>query len=833
MKDNWPRTDDGSYHIGDLICPEFEEVLDSKDRAQLLNLATELDSRWKSHFHQVDCIPVKNSSGKQIATTLSSFLIKLQTYTWLPCEQSEHLLKPEKLYLKTNDVFSVLDRFGHYFEGKLSDEKFIDAIKLRNYVSLETIFENLSEWCRDDTFSTSLNHMINVYHFIKNRFHEVDPAELKIPLVFVPSELEHLEPDKKCRGKFHERGEVCLYDFSCVFLKRGELLQKKRVLLFRFYPKDILEFFRQDLKIDESPTIRDYISLACAVADNTKLPDVEAYEDLMEVFSAIGLKCISSEYKDPFKELVSTCENLWDCYEELHKYIDCGNANFVYENVKEGKLLPTNRDKFVSVKEMPLLPDDKNLLEIYEREERVHFIDLKFTTVNLEKNTTSIRFKGRRNNNLKQKEKKHGIMAFFVACKIKAISGVVGEVEVIPENNVEGCEQWHKSLSALLPYIQRYIYAKNKDIYDTLIDQNISKKLRNLKFFTANNIETIHRIKERNDVNVRMRKNCCIEKTEESIFFYISKQSMNETDDILAEAVKIFCMDNESNAEGLLDLLTSISYVMHSPDQIEKRLRRKTIGELPQGEEVWKLMEIVKPQRSREIPQTQTSEKTIRSEPNELKSWPPRAQESLGSFPPRNRKENDNALLSEWIEPAPPESFAAAALNTENQSAPAHQVPGESRGPIVIEKETSKELGAFENVPAGKKELPKDASKKSHRTQTVVKKEQSESMKDEAGSESSTFHRRVDIGSSATKEESNASVVPPPPQVTDAEDSTLRSTRVATGHRPNSLPSGTGNMDLIHGKTVFTPESQKQPLPYIKELVPFENISKEVGIFLY
>ena len=106
-------------------------------------------------------------------------------------------------------------------------------------------------------------------------------------------------------------------------------------------------------------------------------------------------------------------KNLWDGYEELHKYIDCGNANFVYENVKEEKLLPTNRDKFVSVKEMPLLPDDKNLLEIYEREERVHFIDLKFTTVNLEKNTTSIRFKGRRNNNLKQKEKKtwnHGFL---------------------------------------------------------------------------------------------------------------------------------------------------------------------------------------------------------------------------------------------------------------------------------------------------------------------------------------------------------------------------------------------------------------------------------------
>ena len=785
MKDHWPRTDDGSYHIDDLVCPEFEEVLDSRDRTQLLNLARELDRRWKSNFHQIDCIPVRNGDGNQLTTTLSSFLIKLQTDTWLPCENSEQLFQPEALYLKTGDVSSVLDTFGHYFAGEVSEEKFINAIKLRTSVSLETVFEKLGEWCRDDVFCTSLDHMTNVYQFIKDRFHAVDRAELKAPLVFVPSK-RHIKPDEKCRGKFYEQGKVCLYDFSGVISKHGELLQNKRILLSEFYPTDILEFFERDLEIDDSPPLCDYISMACALAENTKLPDGAAYDDLMKAFSKIGWKCISNEHKDNFKALVNTCEDFWDGYKELQEYIDKTNANFTYENVKDEEVLPTNRDKFVSVEEKPLLPDDQNLQNIYEREEAVHFIDLRFMKASMEKKATSIRRKGR-GNHFKPKEEEYGVLAFFAVCKVKAISNVVLDEEVFPEVSVPGCEQWHNTLSVLLQYIQRYLYAKRKDIYDKLINENISEKLRNLKFFTAKSIETVHRIKDRKDVNVKIRKNCCIENVDGSIYLYIANGSVNEADDILTEVVKIFGVDNEGNAEELLDLLTSISNIESSPDRIEKTLKRKNIGKLPQSEEAWKLKE---PKLLREISQTQTSKKTSLSDPNEVKIWPPPEQESL-RFPPCNRTEKGNALPPEWIEPASPES----------------------------PRDTTK-LQATET---------KSLNEKSHKTQTAVKKDQGESTMDEASNKSLTSHGNVDIGPNAAKEESKSSLEPPP-KVTDAEDNTPRDTRLAKDHQHNSVPNKTGDMNVSHGNIVFTLENQKQAVLYEEHLVPFGSISKEVEV---
>ena len=834
MNSNWPRTEDRLYLIDDLVCPEFEEILDTRDHTQLLHLARVLDIKWKSHFHQLRRIPVRDSQNKEITTTISSFLVKLQTTAWLPGDvghNSPQLCKPEDLYLKTPAVYAILDDFGHYFSENLTDSAFVADIRLRSSVNLETVFEKLGEWSRDVEFCTSVNHMINIYDVIKKRFEEVDPAELKIPLIFVPSEIR--EPDTKGQGKFYERGNVCLYDFSGVILTRDNLLHNKRILLFKYYPKDTLNFFSRDLEIDMTPPIRDYMSIACALADETRLPDDRAYNDLMEIFSTIGSKCISKECDQSFQEFSSTCFDLRNGYGQMKNYVDIENASFVYENLKEEKIFPTKRETFVSIKDKPLLSDDHDYQKIYEKEENVHFIDISVLKALL--GGKQIPLKSRHND---EYQKHVGILVFFLVCKVDLISNVSCDPEVSPTNAVEGSAKWQKNFSELIQYVQRFIYVKNKDKYDLLVNDKISEKLRKLTFFTSSCIETIYRMKEREDVNVIMKKNCCLEYVGENIYFYISKDSLDETDDILDEFVKIFYAEKESNAEVLRDLLCLILPILNSKVKIENKLEKRGIPKLPKLEEVWQLQEISTPVLSKQPSQIEALGKSSSSESSGITYWPPSAQESLRSFPPKNQMAESNPLSSEWIQPAPPEPLAASGPVSYRVDDQKWRSPGECKKSVLFKRENSAvENGTHGSIPAPKKNSEvlkaqttdsKYMNEKSYESKNTATEERYEKEKDEPSAESSVFPRKVSSDSSTTKEVYEE----PQRQVQRLATEQVKipgdasSSAERTGGVPLNIPEATV---MNHGSIAFTPESQIQTLQCVKEEIPPDSICEKVS----
>ena len=655
IKPNWPSTVEDTYEISDLVCPELEQVLESKDHQQLLILAKLLDQNWMSLFVRNQSVPVRDAKGLEIATTASSFLIKLKTKAWLPGEidEREALFKPGDLYLKTPEVESLLASFCPYFPEDLNDITFVNAIGIRNTVALDTIFKKLSEWSEDDTFATTLKHVTNVYNYIKVHFKDVDAADLSKPIIFVP--------EKPCRavtlsrGKFLPKGEVCLYDYSKVMSKRSSLLTTKRQLLFQYYPKEVLEFFEKDMNIDKTPTLRDYINIAIAIAEDTRLPDYEAYTDLMAVFSEIGIKCVSSDHEDYFQDIVQSHDSTWDRFGAMKDLFDAINANFVYENLKEEKIIPTEDHCFSSPKEKPLLVDDPKLAKIFERERSVHFVDTEGITAKMEAKAE----KGDKESRTKVKEGRRrgaGILAFMALCKIDTVSKVFVPPLVSPENSRNGCPYWHKAFTRLLPYAQRFLRTNDQAKYKSLLQESFPERLKNLSFYTANSITAVHTLRGIDKVSVQVSRKCAVELTEKRIHFYIGRDAVRDKEDVISEFVALFKWENKDLADRCIDLLVLLESTIRGdgkPEAIEQCLKRKNIPELPENEPVWALKESEELKVVEKKQESSASEREANSS-GAMTCWPPRApEEGVNSLAKPPQSHGGHAAQTQWP-PFPP-----------------------------------------------------------------------------------------------------------------------------------------------------------------------------------
>ena len=659
QNEKWPRTKDGCYYIDDLVVPEFNQILDSNDPQQLLTLALQLDKRWKSNFTNLSKVAVRNVNGDEIASTSSSLLVRLANSAWLPGRSSksqEKLHVPKDLYLSYQEIMAVLSDYGSYFIGQLHEPVFVDAIGIQRFVQIETVFQKIGEWSRDDTFRTSQDHMINVYHYIKDRMAMVDPAEFDNPVIFVPM---HPVQDSReiTKGRFCTKGEVCLYDFSRVFARYPDLLPNKRHLLFQYYPRDILDFFQKDMKVDETPTLRDYINMVCAVADEIKLPDPEGIQNLLALFAALGKKCIQFQLEDNVSDVVNShSEANEQEFEELRSLLDPTNSSFVMENIKDEKIFPTKSDRFVSLEETPFLPDDLKQMSIFESCQNVHFLHLPDVQIVSKKRESGVEERKRK------KQLKVGIHSFLALCNIQSISKVVCSPEVIPENSVDGCYKWHKELSRLLPYVQRYLLSSHSDVYHSLVNEDcLPGKLRESKFITANTITAVHRLRGRDDVHVKTNKKCAIEVAEQRVYFYFGRDYLKERDDVFIEFSGLFARGDKKIEDSLSEILSSISLRLkdkHSASNINNWLERKKIGDLPNGEALWVLPDAIEkvappPPKPVLVPEPAADSS------GGMTCWPPRAPENYKDETREQKKFDqppppDNQ--SQWPMPAPPEN---------------------------------------------------------------------------------------------------------------------------------------------------------------------------------
>ena len=83
----WPRTEDDTYVISDLVCPEFDSLMKSGDGQQIQTFVLSLDKNWDIYFKgchlaKPACV-INNTKGEAIgASTYSSIFLKVG---WILC----------------------------------------------------------------------------------------------------------------------------------------------------------------------------------------------------------------------------------------------------------------------------------------------------------------------------------------------------------------------------------------------------------------------------------------------------------------------------------------------------------------------------------------------------------------------------------------------------------------------------------------------------------------------------------------------------------------------------------------------------------------------------
>ena len=651
--------------------------MNSGDHIQLLKLAQEIDRQWDSHFSQFnltkDSIPVKNKKGDIIKTTLSSVLISMKTHAWLPgnLNGEARLYVPRDLFLNLKEIHLLLSRFCSYFFGTLKNAELIDILGIKKKVEVQALLQEIQKWSTSQNFQTSLNHMRNVYDFLqKSQFslemlEGTDKCIVFLPRIESRTDLDAMVNEAELEGVFLSKDKVCWNDPTYSFVKYHHLVADSRPIIKNHY--EVLErFFVDILKVDQTPNAREYIGLACAIADTIHLPDAKAVKKLLSVFSILGEKCLVQSERERFGSALRIKEPS-AIYDQLHEALEPVMSKFVHSNVTGEMavpLFPTVSDKFVSVEERPLLVDNKELQNIYGKSDQVHFIQLlKLQSFFLGEETS------RKRSEWKEQSALLGVLLFCKVCGIQKLSSCVNPPEITPEGTEKGCLVWNNFFSSILPYIQRYMYHKDSDIYEELLKDKLPDALENIEFCLVHRLDAVYTMKGNSNVRIPVVKKCAIERLESKIYFYILSSCVDEREDIIAEFVRIFANSNVKLAEQLEMLVLSMF-------SLREREREKLIrvDQLPSDEKQWKIPE-PKLQRMRSVKAAEKQEEATGTAKDDgearVTSWPPKSKTNqILDGKPQARTGDTDKPVTMWPPPAPPEPPVKVSIPlNENQGA--------------------------------------------------------------------------------------------------------------------------------------------------------------------
>eukprot|EP00794_Sanderia_malayensis_P009472 gene9472-10460_t len=344
-------------------------------------------------------------------------------------------------------------------------------------------------------------------------------------------------------------------------------------------------------------------------------------------------------------------------YAQVKDCLDETMTNFVLSNVKGECVFPTLKGRFVKVTDKPLIADAEQEREIFSESEAVYFMDV-HSQIRDWFSGKPLRITRDIGDGRALRQLIRGVLAFFCVCNIDLLSSVVCPLDIIPENSEIGCYQWEKEFSTSLPYIQRYLYFKEKDLYDALVKEDIKGQLKGMNIFIVNSLTALYRIKNHDDVTVKKTKKVAFEQTSSEnvakTYFYICRDFLNEKDDIVAEFLKIFTKSNTELDNKILDLLL----VLSPKDAAKKEsfLKGRKIENLPKNEAAWHVPHTTKPPEVKRLPSVPTADQPERD--GSLTCWPPPKPLADGTMDnQRNRNAPKPNELSQWVVPAPPESM--------------------------------------------------------------------------------------------------------------------------------------------------------------------------------
>ena len=696
----WQTTPDGYYIVDDWICEEFEEFLgkidvsDAKQRvrpAESKILAQCIDEHWDSKYaKRADgSVHVKDTNGHVLTETRSSFYLNLVSRPWMAARtEGIDLFLPRDLFMQSPLVYQLLEDHVNYIAADLKNSAFISTLRIRESVGVDGMINEMKQWSaacgvtvdgsQPRDFTTSVAHMIRVYSFLCEKMvqngedrRKVNDAFHKNALIFVPhrypdSSINQDQRMRKSPGSFLLKKDVCWRDPTDVALKlfkeHGEVTTRR--LLERFYSipesqqQSLVPFFIDQLHVDKTPKVDEYIEMASTVAKVASFPTPSSLNDMLTIFATLGRKCVVRGHNDSMR---------------VEGQIDDNMAAFLKQSLeKEQKCIFPSFDKWVALSDKPLLPDDRTLVKIFQKEKSVHFLDFG-NFFQPQKHRQSIR----KPQHLRE-EMQHNVRLFLKTCEVKTLSECVKK-NFAPEFVQYQCVPPQKHFHQMIPSVQRFLYTKYPEVYEELIHDGFAQKLLQMQFASVKSLETVYSLTTHPDVPIPIKEMSGVESVGSTFCFYVVQEFQESADVLNAELVKLMLRGKKEGSSDLSNFLLAVKN--YDGNDLEFFLGElQGLEQLPAGEELWSVPPPEEPDIVEVEEEVSTEATPLHAEvptssrfgDDGLHSWPPKSAAQYDKTRQREGESGSESALKMWPPPAPPE-YVKKPPGEENRE---HQAQG-------------------------------------------------------------------------------------------------------------------------------------------------------------
>ena len=670
--------------IKDYASSELEILLSAGSTDELKKLAEMLDQYWNEIYSKyTKDVQYLDEQSKPLGYTCTSFFLNLKEKPWLPTRSSNTSSAPLRccprdVFIAKPEVINLLGDHALYAIPTLVNENFLKVLGIRTSVNFDTLISELMKWIdksqrnEDSGFTTSLEHMINVYKFLERNITNNDERKKLLedatkdkPVVFVPSvpddttQFLNEKTAHNIAGTFLLRKRVYWSDPSnLMHVSQKESLivsNPRRMLKDKYYPDGLENFFVKFFKVDQQPNLKEYLNLLETIASQSSLASGPIVDDMMRVYAVIA-----ASLQDDTK------------------------TTFVIRHLSNLKVFPTTEERWVSLEEKPLFNDDKSLAKLFREnqfqkrdddashakavEEKVHFLKIGLQPKH-RKGKKSEEFLKEEAENFRIRK---SVEKFFRdICDIRSLSECVSH-EIISTLSKPGCHALQLFLFRWIPCIQRFLYWKLPEHHEKHEESEMAMALSDVKCFSANELEVVYRLSTHPKIMVSLKKTCGIVKSSD-LTLYVTDSELKNTEDIIKELAQYFAPpESVGDLGNFLRVLTQTSEGM-----VENYMESQELSPLPDDVTEWIVPE--PPQ----IPISMTTEISDENPPpldsmTSLESErPPEIQETDGEsgglqcWPPRssgpqivmsgtaNKNPATEQILAAWPPPAPPDAYVS------------------------------------------------------------------------------------------------------------------------------------------------------------------------------
>jgi hypothetical protein len=363
--------------IKDQICPTLQALLRSPKHKEMQRLFHRLSQFWDK-LSALTTTDICTPDGTVLRTgVMTSFGRLLRNSTWVPvlreecesskgsvaCTQQQECAVGSEVFL---NIPAIRDLYAHHVPYldvyNAAASPFTSFLQIKSSVDAGSLSKSLVAWAArlpsspgmPTTFVTTLEHMHNVYKFLQGNLIPRDFWDLfdSHPVIFTCKKTDEL-----IQGGFLSKTEVRWADPTHLYSKyRLDVPQTERSHLCRFalcaIYADLKSLFVA-INIQPEPSLNDHLALLRHVTHAHRQQDIQA--DLLSLFGTIS----------------STLSSLPPETRPLPQ---------VKEVLSQHACIPTHGDCFVSLRDQPMIADDRTLQQLFKDSDGlyppgVHFIE--------------------------------------------------------------------------------------------------------------------------------------------------------------------------------------------------------------------------------------------------------------------------------------------------------------------------------------------------------------------------------------------------------------------------------------------------------------------------